>query len=701
MFWRHFNSTDKKIFAAALAAVFAMLYLLYDDSLILPGDNGSNLNSIGKISITSNDVRRKVSRQFVWRSAKSSDKVHLGDSLFTGKDSSAEIKLDDGRQLTVQENSLIVFNNVGNQLNLDLRFGQLNGTIDGCLKVNVQGESVDICGDKSKLEIKSDGSVNVQEGSAKLSSAKGSKEIKAEPPKELAWTPVPKPTHFHTHQERPLILSWQSFPGALKYRTRLSKEKDFQSLAMDTTSKRNGLQTRRYPESGEYFVQVEAENEHKQVIAISSIEKISFVKLEAPEIIAPADKTTLTFKVNADGELIKPIQVDVQWKTLKETASQYKVEVSSTADFTDVIAQTEVADLHWTTPSLAVGTYFVHVQEINEAAGKENPWSLPVEFTVDTDRPAKLPAPKLLTKEIEYLGPSEQPITMEWSPVSEAKNYVVEISSKEDFSQIEVSTETDKTQWSLPSYHPGRSFFRVHAKTAKGTLGQFSDTGDLTVKVKRPVLLPVEPTVIFGKTPEDPGDPQEVNVGWSDLQIVDSYLLEISEQKDFTDKVEVLSKAVETKVTLPKPGQFFWRVKGLGTDGKPVTRFSDVGQMDYILKVPLAQPILIEPDHQTTLFFQGNMNPYIWVSWKPVRQATGYLLEVATDEEFNQKVFSTTVSEARYLIKTKMPQGPLFWRVQAQGEDSKISHWSDTRQMIVWTGSSPSRHRVPANKGSH
>jgi hypothetical protein len=97
-----------------------------------------------------------------------------------------------------------------------------------------------------------------------------------------------------------------------------------------------------------------------------------------------------------------------------------------------------------------------------------------------------------------------------------------------------------------------------------------------------------------------------------------------------------------------------------------------------------------------TLFFQKSTSSYLWLEWKKVYQASGYNVEVALDPEFQQKVFSDQAKSSRYLIKTKLPEGPLFWRIQAFGDGERTSYWSSPRSMTVYSGHGSSPQRVPA-----
>jgi hypothetical protein len=111
----------------------------------------------------------------------------------------------------------------------------------------------------------------------------------------------------------------------------------------------------------------------------------------------------------------------------------------------------------------------------------------------------------------------------------------------------------------------------------------------------------------------------------------------------------------------------------------------------------LAQPVLVEPFDDATLFFQQNVSPYLWFEWKSVRQATEYHLEISTDPDFNDKVLSLKTPAIRYLVKKPLPQTALYWRVQALNEE-KQSFWSRTQRVQIFSGRAPASKKASEKK---
>lgn len=148
-------STEKTIFLCAAISFCVFSYLLYDDSILRKKNSDHNLVAIGKVQESVDDVRLKNANNFLWAQTRSKERVHRGDSVFTGPNATATIVLDDGSTLDVRPNSLIVLNFEDNQMKLDLKFGQLIGQLSETttLRVENKGEMMEIAGRGSKLEV--------------------------------------------------------------------------------------------------------------------------------------------------------------------------------------------------------------------------------------------------------------------------------------------------------------------------------------------------------------------------------------------------------------------------------------------------------------------------------------------------------------------------------------------------------------------
>jgi hypothetical protein len=687
--WNYLNKTDRRIMAVALLLLLLMLYLLYNDELLLRQQDSSRLKSIGKISQFNRDVRQKISRQFTWKSVKSPRALHLGDSLFTGKNSVVKIELNDGRTLTLQENSLIVFNMTGNQLDLDLRAGKVSGTLDGCLKVSSASGSQDLCGQNAQVEVSKDGSLQLS--GEKLAAEKESEK------NQIQWTLAPEPVFYHFKSNFPLKLSWKattgpSAPKFHRYRLQFSRQSDFKKVTFEELTRASEIETKGYPVKGQYFVRVQGEDVNSKSHGYSSVLKMDIREGQLPLFTTPKPLQRFSFQTNADGELIQPNQIEMRWQYLPKT-NQFELEISQDSTFATSTRLEKLpgSQSSFVVKNLAVGEYFVRLRDAGLPTKSQKLWSAPVAFQVEIQSPANMSVPQLLTKKIQHEAPSSKPLVVQWTEVPEAHHYQVEASTTKDFEEI-TKYDSDSTEFNWTDIKQGNFYFRVRAVTVKGRAGEASDTGALAIRYKQPDLNPVESKTLLGKSPEDPGDPTDFEVSWTDMKGVESYQVEVSEDSEFHEPTVIESRTPSSVIQIPKPGEFHYRVRGM-QKGSPVTAFSKPGKLNYNLKVPLATPNLTEPSDQMTLFFQKTSLPYIWLEWNPVRQAVSYQVEIAYDPEFQKMVFSAETKERRFLIRKQLPESVLYWRIRATGDDMRISNWSPPRSMSILSGRAPANNR--------
>lgn|GEM_PF-2537480 len=670
---KRLNSTDRRILSAALLLLMLMLYLMYDDSLLFRDNRNASLKTIGKLETTQFDVRRKISKQFLWKSARSDDSIHQGDAIFTGEKSKATIRLNDGRTLTVAENSLIVFDNLGDQLNLDLRFGKLAGTISGCLKVNAGGKSVDVCGQNQKMEIDADGAIHTDRNPANTNA--------------ISWTTPPPPLVLHDHRNTPLALSWKSTTFFGRYRLQIARDENFKNVIFEEGSVKKTLSTHGYPSEGAYFVRVRGEDIKGRATGFSTPTPVSFHEVPAPDITSPKEDQVQNFKTTADGDLAEINRVKVEW-TFANSEKTFDLQIATNSDFKDPETISHVPGLSSPTPALKPGKYYVRVRAADLISDTHQPWADAVPFQVHFQAPYKLEAPELLTKMIQHAVPSEQEPTIVWKPVEQAQKYIVQASRDPNFVS-KVTYQSKDSHLMLRDYPPGLSYFRVFASTDKGTLGPASIPGELHVSAKKPILDPVNPIVVLGKTREDKGDPQKFKLSWSDNKLAKAYVVQVSKDPEFRERKQFVAREPASEITVQHPGEMFWRVKPLDREGQPLSSFSDNGNMNYILKVPLTDPILSEPANDITLYYQRREASYVWLEWNPVQEATSYLIEVALDKNFEQKVMSAQSPTPHYLVKENLPSGKLYWRVRAAGDFQRMSWWSDPREMNIYSGRAP------------
>ncbi|ALO27295.1 sigma factor regulatory protein, FecR/PupR family [Leptospira borgpetersenii str. Noumea 25] len=91
------------------------------------GSQGSQ-EVIGSILYKSNTVKRKYDSEVVWKEIETGNSLQNRDTILTSENSQAKIRLLDGSEITIAENSMIFIDYLDNQANLEISAGGLQIT---------------------------------------------------------------------------------------------------------------------------------------------------------------------------------------------------------------------------------------------------------------------------------------------------------------------------------------------------------------------------------------------------------------------------------------------------------------------------------------------------------------------------------------------------------------------------------------------
>mgnify|MGYP001367848511 CR=1 FL=1 len=153
-FYNKFAKEERTIFWTATVACLLCLLLLTpvaDKVLFSKKSKTKNLN-IGKITYQGNDTRMKQSDELVWRPTTTNQAIHVGDSIFAGEKSTADVELSNNNKITVGENSLVVFKIADKTKIADLQSGNFRFKVNGKMKIAIQGEISEVTGKNSEIQ---------------------------------------------------------------------------------------------------------------------------------------------------------------------------------------------------------------------------------------------------------------------------------------------------------------------------------------------------------------------------------------------------------------------------------------------------------------------------------------------------------------------------------------------------------------------
>lgn len=139
---------------SAVGLIVAALFLFNEDlyNRFIGGaiHDDTSKPLMGVVTEKVNDTRYKNSALIFWVNTRNKQNVRAGDSLFAGVNSRAHVTLKDGNEMTLDQNSMVVFN----ELKItDLNMGNFRFKVEGKMVLSVQGQPTTVEGSGSDIQI--------------------------------------------------------------------------------------------------------------------------------------------------------------------------------------------------------------------------------------------------------------------------------------------------------------------------------------------------------------------------------------------------------------------------------------------------------------------------------------------------------------------------------------------------------------------
>ena len=350
----------------------------------------------------------------------------------------------------------------------------------------------------------------------------------------------------------------------------------------------------------------------------------------------------------------QPIPLTLSWNA-SENASFYALQVSTKSDFSTLVAnKNEITSTSAQISGLDKNTkcyWRVNAQN----AGGTSDWSTSRSFTTTSaiDKPN---VPELL---LPSNNATDQPVslTLRWEPSVKASSYLLQISTKSDFSSptgdaIEL-TATSKEISGLDNNT--MYYWRVAAKNAAGT-GDWSNIWSFTTIIDKPDV----PELLFPGN-GSPNVPVTVQFRWKPATDAESYHLHLSTSKSFNDATcdtSALTDAVLDVSGLSNETRYYWRVRAVNAGGTGA--WSKVCSLTTIAALPQVVA-LVSPSADDVI--TSDSLRFIWKAAKS--QVTTYRIDIAKDSLFTEVIVTDSTVTDTFKVVEAANNGKFWWRVRA------------------------------------
>lgn len=636
---------------------------------------------IGVITFKQKTVQRKYSGRAVWEPMENSFPLYNRDSIRTGDLSDAEITLNDGTKLEVDENTLIVLNISKEEKEIDFAYGNLTASRVGD---DVTGEGLSIKSGENKIALNNANvslsqtdaeslMVDVKEGIASLFSGEGEKkEINSDERVELKgdvvkvqkkpFRVIQPPSNYRqisggdwinlTYE----IDGWE--PGT-KANLEFSRSRNFGNIISKRT-----ISSAKFTEPfkpGIYYWRVIHEGK------VSSIGKVSLIQVKPSRLVSPPNGQ----KIFTSQE---EVFVSFSW-TMEEGVSQYAIEVAQDESFANRVIEKNTMGSSIST-NLKSGNYFWRVRSV--IANNIDPVYSKIQTINISNEEVTSPPSLFHPKNNDVFSEDlirQSGISFFWKPIKGYSNYELEISRRADFSEsVNLKSNGKNNLVYKEGLDQGDYYWRVRGITPSGSRGSHSIVSNYKIsKIEKNVFNLQSDTVVS----QTKADREGVLLKWKKLPINGTYEIILATDSGFNNVIKkIVTNLNQATIKELLEGKYYWKVSLLDDDGKPVL-VSDSNSFEVADKLGPLYPktgMTINMTSQNQLRFE----------WQKRDGVQSYIIHIYSELDGEKKqILQKSTSSNNFILDEIeiLDKGRFSWEIYYSKSGKKEKEFSSTFQI--------------------
>ncbi len=655
---------------AVIIAVFSLL--LYLD---MRGGRGASLNEeIGTITFKRQTAQRKYASQVVWDDLAQSVPVYNYDTIRTADVSEAVIKLKDGTEIALNENSMILLAMTKDDVSVEFTRGSIAASRDDAdKKLNITAGGAVVALGKGALNVsrgRGEGlDLTLNRGSARVRSGANEKDVATDQRIVVAddvrvfdlrirlSSPGPNEYFFTPAEKASIAFSWE--PALREGQAWLETAAD-PSFASPTGARpvAGKTATLALPEGIAYW-RVRTVDRVTGKIEISEGRRLVVLKSEPLVPITPSDGAVVRYTLNV------PI-ILFRWSE-NAAGGMSTLSVFRDAKMKDRVKSARIAGTSIAVDDLAMGTYFWRVERTISAGGKQitDTGALRRLVVERSDTPV---APELVYPAegaaVNRLALEREAASFTWKKNTDHPLTRVEIARDRAFAEIvHAGDARGNVLRPAKALEPGAYFWRAvgiideKTSTPPSSPREFNvvETGDIAL------VSPADGAIV---TPVAPADNASVDFAWRRSGITGRYRLQVARDASFASTYR--ERAVDgTGTTLDnlEPGDYAWRVLLLGDDGNELMKSAPRA---LGVRRPLPLPEVLSPaDGNIVDMRDSNALNF---RWRPVKDATLYRIGLYHMKKGIYHNILTKETGDTAIAMTELERldvGDFYWTLQA------------------------------------
>ncbi len=628
------------------------------------GKQGEN-PVIGVLTFKNRIVERKLDSEVIWDRVESGIEVRNKDTIRSAEFSDAVLTLNDSTKIILSENSM-VYLDFSDGINLDFAYGSMSLEGGGSTPVKIKSDEKVIELGKSNVKLEKQGKeeikLEVKEGEAKVKVGNEEKKVKQNEVAKVdekqitidqAVLQLESPSDIYSVSTRENLatvnFSWKTNSVVQKTNLELSYDSKFRKILQSIPVNSNSISLDL--KAGIYYWRISGEHSQKKQKEVSSFRRIQVVRIKTPQILSPKDGQTFSYTTNL------PI-VNFSWTSV-DSVKFYKLEVSNTSDFSNILKSVQVSQNFIALDNLQPGKY--HARLITEfTVSNENPEiSKAISFQITEKKALEPPlhiSPATQNQIFDKNILEKKGYTLNWRDNSDFIQYEIEIAEDESF-QTPVLTEKIPNNFKKLSFPAKLAtyYWRVAGISKDGRKSEFSKLGTFQVKSTETVQLLSPPD--GSKWSEEQ---KQITFEWKKINITPQFKWELSNKSDFSKllQTENILGYTHTISSLPA-GTYYWRVILLDEDKKIISTSKPFQFTILELDPPTAVfPIMgqkVDMSNLESLSFQ----------WKADKSYESFVFELYSAKT-NQQIVKIETRERKYTLKdlSKLDEGEFYWTLK-------------------------------------
>jgi hypothetical protein len=620
--------------AAVIICVFSTLFYFDFTSRAAMGQE----RVVGSITYKKRVAQRKFAEQVVWEDIEHKEPVYNNDSIRTAEGSETVIRLVDGTEIMVNENSMILLSLATNEIDIQFRGGSISakrGDLGGeeVSTLNIKSGETTVSVDKSDVQISGEKdrgiNVTVDKGAAKVVS--GATEKRVEENQKVVIAGNSKKIEVTTIPLKPLVplpdsvIATQGETANIMFTwDPLRPEQD---ASIEVTDVGNGARKQVVRKirgvsvvlglpPGSYTWRIMAINSNTGSAEESGSRRLTILREMPARLMYPGNGEVFHYS----GE--NPI-IPFKWSGSEHTQS-YQLNIAQDPGMKSVVKTLSTADSQIAVDSLGTGTYYWQVVSIirvgessNSSASTARTFEISKQNVINPPRPMFPPdggtvrRAVLLNKGILFSWEKNEEIPLTRLVIAkdpDFKKTIFKGNSTVNFLSFREKLEPGTYYWRISGQLPDRRLVGSSASI------RFSVSDNDSIRLIAPADAS-ELTLM--------GTIGLLRFTWEQSELYGEYILQVSRSKSFSGVLrEERVHGGSAVITGLPGGTYYWRVLLKNSDGGTIMRS---GTNYIVVRELLDLPTITSPVNGAVIDFDKLQE--IDLSWKMPLDANRFRLK--------------------------------------------------------------------------